>query len=121
MTDAEKKAMLEAITGESDDGTLSVYLTLAKNIILAKAYPYFDTYPIFPTKYDTLQVEIAAYLLNKRGAEGETSHNENGVSRSYENGDIPSRLICRITPVASAIYVEEGESDETTAAQSETD
>lgn len=115
----DKKAMLGTITGESDDGTLSVYLTLAENIILAKAYPYLNTYPVLPEKYDTLQVEIAAYLLNKRGAEGETVHNENGVSRSYENGDIPSRLICRITPVASSI--KEDEEDETAEAQSETD
>ena len=43
-------------------------------------------------KYQSLQVEIAAYLLDKRGATGEIAHSENGISRSYENGDICSRI-----------------------------
>lgn len=54
--------------------------------------------PTIPT-----QVEIAAYMLNKRGAEGETAHSENGVSRSYEDGDIPATLLRRITPMAGVL------------------
>lgn len=56
-----------------------------------------------PPRYDFNQVEIAAYLVNKRGAEGETAHSENGISRSYEDGDVPPTLLREIVPFASVI------------------
>jgi len=45
-----------------------------------------------------LQLEIATYLLNKRGAEGQTAHSENGISRSYESADVPSSMLNQIVP-----------------------
>ena len=45
------------------------------------------------------QVEIAVYLMNKRGAEGESAHSENGVSRTYENGDVPASMLRGIVPM----------------------
>ena len=103
MSDSDMKAMLTSITGETDDGVLSTYLILAGNIVRQKAFPYGDGTEEVPSKYQTIQVEIAAYLLNKRGAEGEISHNENGLTRTYENGDIPSTLLQRITPLAGVL------------------
>lgn len=43
------------------------------------------------------------YLLNKRGAEGQTAHSENGISRSYEDGDVPPTLLRDIVPFASVM------------------
>lgn len=102
MTDEEKLTMLKSMTEETDDDVLSTYLTLAKGVVLSRAYPYTEEDTV-PTKYDTVHVEIAAYMLNKRGAEGETAHSENGVSRSYEDGDIPPTLLRRILPMAGVI------------------
>lgn len=99
MSDTEKLEMLAAMTGETETLVLPVYLDIAKDIVLAKAYPY-GVYPeVFPEKYDVIQIRIAEFLYNKRGAEGETSHAENGVSRQYENGDIPITLTRQITPM----------------------
>jgi len=103
MTDAEKLTMLTSMTGETENDVLSTFLTLAKNVVLAKAYPYGDGAEEMPLKYDTVQVEIAAYMLNKRGAEGETVHSENGVTRHYEDGDIPPTLLRRITPMVGVM------------------
>lgn len=103
MTESEKKTMIRAITGESDDDVLSTYLTLSGSKILRKAYPFDDTVTEIPPKYDSLHVEIAVYLLNKRGAEGQTSHSENGISRSYEDGDIPYSLMSQITPYCGVV------------------
>ena len=102
MTDEEKLTMLKNMTEETDNDVLSTYLTLAKGVVLSRAYPYTEEDP-GPAKYDTVHVEIAAYMLNKRGAEGETTHSENGVSRSYEDGDIPPTLLRRILPTAGVI------------------
>lgn len=99
MTDAEKLTMLKAMVGGSDtDEVLSTYLTLAGRKIITKAYPYKDDVTEVPTKYDFLQVEIAAYMLNKRGAEGQTSHTENGITRQYESADVPASMLKTITP-----------------------
>lgn len=100
MREDDKLTMLESMTGETDQDVLLTYLTLAKGVVISKAYPYGTGQEEIPAPYHTVQVEIAAYMINKRGAEGETSHSENGVSRQYENGDIPASLLRRITPKA---------------------
>ena len=109
MTDAEKLTMLKALVGENDtaqDTALSVYLSLAQSKILNRAYPYDKTKTVVPAQYEVLQCEIAAYLWNKRGAEGQTSHSENGISRSYENGDVPESMLSAITPYCG-VFVSE--------------
>ncbi|MCQ5308973.1 MULTISPECIES: phage head-tail connector protein [Clostridia] len=103
MTDTEKLTMLKAMTGEKDESVLSTYLSIAGNKVLKRAYPFNSTVTVVPDRYAYNQVEIAAYLVNKRGAEGETAHSENGISRSYEDGDVPPTLLREIVPCASLI------------------
>ena len=103
MTDTEKLTMLKAMTGEKDESVLSTYLSIAGNKVLKRAYPFDNTVTVVPDRYAYNQVEIAADLVNKRGAEGETAHSENGISRSYEDGDVPPTLLREIVPCASLI------------------
>ena len=103
MTDTEKLTMLKAMTGEKDESVLSTYLSIAGNKVLKRAYPFDSTVTVVPDRYAYNQVEIAAYLVNKRGAEGETAHSENGISRSYEDGDVSPTLLREIVPCASLI------------------
>jgi len=102
MTTNDKLKMLERMTDEPDKDVLSTYLSLAEGIVLNRLYPYGGGH-VLPKRYDTVHVEIAAYMLNKRGAEGEVSHSENGVSRTYEDGDIPPTLLRRIIPLAEVL------------------
>ena len=104
MTQAEKLQLLKALVGESDtEEVLLTYLNIAGHKILNRAYPYGTEETEVPTRYDFLQCEIAAYLLNKRGAEGQTSHSENGISRSYESADVPESMLGAVTPMAGVI------------------
>ena len=105
MTESEKLTALKAMVGSSDtDEVLFAYLNIAGSKILAKAYPYNDDDIVeVPKKYHTLQFEIAAYLLNKRGAEGQKTHSENGISRTYENADIPESMLRVVTPFCGVI------------------
>lgn len=104
MTDEEKLTMLRAMVDGSDtDEVLFTYLKLAGRKIIARAYPYDPTITEVPAQYDTLQCEIAAYMLNKRGAEGQTSHSENGITRAYENADVPSSMLKAVTPHVGVI------------------
>lgn len=99
MTEEEKLIVLRMMVGSSDsDEVLSTYLKLAGRKIISRVYPYDLSVTDVPAQYDTLQCEIAAYMLNKRGAEGQTSHSENGITRSYENADVPSSMLKTVTP-----------------------
>jgi hypothetical protein len=104
MSHEEKLQLLKAMVGESDtDEVLLAYLNIAGRKIINRAYPYDHEVTEVPTRYDFLQCEIAAYLLNKRGAEGQTSHSENGISRSYESADVPESLLGAITPMVGVL------------------
>ena len=104
MTEEVMKLLLSSMTEETDDAVLSAYLQLARLIILNRLYPYqdaLDNGAEVPSRYYDLQIRIAAYHLNKRGAEQETMHVENGITRMYESADTPSSLLGEITPFAS--------------------
>lgn len=97
----QRVAMLRGIVGDDDTrATLEAYLQIAGQAILNKAYPYerADNPTDVPVKYQVLQVEIAAFMLNKRGAEGETQHIENGVHRNYHNAYIPDDMLRPVVP-----------------------
>lgn len=103
MLEIEKKEMVKAMTEETNDSTVSAYLGIAGNKICRKAFPFDPTVTEVPEQYSLLQVEIAVYLLNKRGAEFETSHSENGINRTYEGADVPSSIMRSITPFCSTL------------------
>ena len=105
MTDEEKKQLVSIMTDETSDSVVSAYLNFAEQVVYEKAYP-FGNYPeTFPSQYDGVQVEIAVYMINKRGAEGEIVHLENGVSRHWEDAGIAPSLLRRITPCAVPLGV----------------
>lgn len=103
MSEAEKLNKIKIMSGETDEDILRVFLDVAGKKIIAKAYPYSSEVTEVPTKYELLQCEIAVYLLNKRGAEGQTSHSENGISRQYENGDVPESMLKSVIPFCGVI------------------
>ena len=101
MTDATMLELVKGLSGETSDATASAFLEMAKQAILNKAFPFVPETELpaaVPNRYQNLQVEIAVYLLNKRGAEGETLHNENGINRSYESGSIPKSMLKQVVP-----------------------
>ena len=104
MTQAEKLTLLKAMVGESDpDEVLLAYLDIAGGKIINRAYPFGTDEPTVPVRYDFLHCEIAAYLLNKRGAEGQTVHSENGISRSYESAGVPESMLGAVTPMVGVL------------------
>lgn len=96
----ELRRMLEPAT--EDDAVLLSYLGQAREMIVTRMYPYASEeeleYATVPKRFEYKQVRIALYLLNKRGAEGETSHSENGISRRYRNGDLPDEMLADVLP-----------------------
>ena len=104
MTQTEKLQLLKAMVGESDtEEVLLAYLNIAGSKIMNRAYPYGTDVPEVPARYDFLHCEIAAYLLNRRGSEGQVSHGENGISRQYESADVPESMLSAITPTVGVL------------------
>lgn len=107
MLDSEKieffKKMISPDTIEDD--VVSTLLTTSQNVILNRMYPFGIPESIVnvPAQYETLQVEIAIELWNHRGAEGQTSHSENGISRGWESASVSSALLKRITPMVGSV------------------
>jgi hypothetical protein len=101
MTDDEKLARLRQMLDPADttsDEIANAYLDMAEKAVINLAFPFGDGSEVMPEKYENVQIEIALYMLNKRGAEGETTHTEGGTTRTYESADIPVALRARITP-----------------------
>ena len=115
VTYKQKLDVLRTLCGQSrdvlDDDVLEEYLEQAGEIILQKCYQStFDvTGLLVPRRYSRLQCDIANELIQKRGAEGESHHNEDGVNRSYENAGISRSLLRRIVPFAHVLGTSSGE------------
>ncbi len=108
MTEVEKLSMLRVMVGQPNEGdwsddVLISYLAIAGRKIINRAYPYDDTVVEVPRRYGYLQCDIANYLLNRRGSEGQVSHSENGISRSYESGDVPESMLKEVVPFCGVI------------------
>ena len=108
MATNEQIQMLRGIVDKKykkyDDDILIAYLDMAERKILNRTYPYKDFENLsMPKKYEGLQVEIAAYMINKRGAEGEIQHIENGTHRNYGSADVPDDMLSEIVPFCGVI------------------
>lgn len=105
MSESAMLAQLRIMLGDTDDedATLLSYIADAKDVLLNRLYPYMDDgeydAATVPSKYHRKQVEIAAYLINKRGAEGEIQHIENGIHRNYRNAGVPYEMLQDVYPM----------------------
>lgn len=104
MENVEKLEELRTMTDtDDDDSVLLSFLRQAENIILNRMYPYADSVSLngvsIPARYDYKQIQLAAYLLNKRGTEGQTRHIENGISRTYQGAYVPQDLLVDVLPM----------------------
>ena len=91
------------IPEEVNDVELEDILESAKAVILSRRFPFGEQPTEIEPKYNDLQIRIAVEMYNKRGVEGQTSHSENGVSRSYASANVSEDLLREITPKAGVI------------------
>lgn len=83
-----------------DDTIGNDLLDAAYDIIMQRRFPYEDWPDELEQRYWGLQIRIAVDLFNKSGAEGEMSHSENGVSRTYGAENVSTDLLAEIIPKA---------------------
>ena len=103
MTNMEKRAALAAsLAPDTDtDEVLDNVLADAEALVLNRMYPF--GYPggtTVPSRYERIQIQLAVELYSKRGAEGQASHSENGISRTWAE---KSALLSRVLPHVGSV------------------
>ena len=102
------KALFPAGEPVPSDSTLSFYLESAQEIVLNRAFPFGASSGTAKQnclkRYANVMIRIAFALIAKQGAEGETQHSENGVSRHYDSADVPKALLEQITPYCKMVF-----------------
>ena len=95
----------EPLDDTMSDGILSVFLELAGEKILTRMYPFLEDHDglSVPERYVGVKIKVAGYLLQKRGAEGEIQHIENGTHRNYGAADVPDGMLAEIVPYCRVI------------------
>lgn len=100
MTDNQILTTTQLLIGETNDlpesEDVKPYIQLATAKIRNRLYPFGNGDQNIPERYHMTVCELAARMYLRKGSEGEVSHNENGVNRSYANvddADILSRII----------------------------
>ena len=71
--------MIKLLVPGADEALEQLQLDLAEQALLVET-----NRDALPDALVTCQVELAVMAYNRMGAEGESSHSEGGVSRSYE-------------------------------------
>lgn len=94
---------LQKLTGSQDEPLLMELLQEAKEAILDARFPYGNWPDELEPRYRGLQVQIAEAMFDKIGGKYETSHTENGVTRTWGSEAIPKELLARITPICGIV------------------
>ena len=104
MTNEEKAIKVAELLKPEVVETASVlpFVELAGAVILNRLNPFKDGETV-PARYDYVQCMIAVDLWNKRGAEGQTSHSENGISRTWASSHVSPDLLRLIVPSVGSV------------------
>lgn len=106
MTNEEKIKRLAVLISPdtADTELLTLLVDQAEGIVLNKRYPFGVPAGVtVPSVYEHIQLQIAVELFSKMGAEGQTAHSENGISRTFEAADVSPSLLRRIIPICGSV------------------
>lgn len=103
MTGSEKLTALKAlISPDTDtDEVLQAILSAAEALVLNRMYPFgYPDGTSVPSRYEQIQLQLAVEMFTKRGAEGQSNHSENGISRSWPEKSV---LLHRVVPHCGSV------------------
>lgn len=107
MTENEKLVAKLAVLISPDTASSDLLLHLleqSKWIILNRRYPFgAPEGATLSAMHEQIQIRIAVELFSKMGAEGQTEHAENGITRKWEAGDVSPSLLRMIVPVCGSV------------------
>ena len=106
MTDAEKISKIKTLLDDGGemptDAKLLTYLSMAGNEILSWMYHLIGGVPTdvttVPIRYENTQIYAVVAGYTQAGAEGESNHSENGVTRDYRYSDMLDYIHNNVLP-----------------------
>lgn len=107
MTRDEMLKYVRNLSGEESDDIVLAFLSRAGDAILHKMYPFIEDLSEYevPGKYQSLQCDIASYLLDRRGTLGEIRNTEGVITREYGSSYIPDSMLKEVTPKGKVFEV----------------
>ena len=106
MTNEQKIEKLKVLISPdtASDLLLTSLLEQAEGIILNRRYPFGPPeWATLSAMHEQIQLRIAVELFSKMGAEGQTEHAENGITRKWEAADVSPSLLRTIIPVCGSV------------------
>ena len=106
MDDDQKLEKLKVLISPdtASDTLLSFLLEQSEGIILNRRYPFgAPEDATLSAMHEQIQLRIAVELFSKMGAEGQTEHAENGITRKWEAADVSPSLLRTIVPVCGSV------------------
>ncbi len=106
MTNEQKIEKIKVLISPdtADELLLHCLLEQAEGIILNRRYPFgVPEGASLSPMHEQIQLRIVVELFGKMGAEGQLSHSENGITRSWEAGDVSASLLRHIIPVCGSV------------------
>lgn len=109
MNDAQKLAYLKSMLGIADtsqDTLLANYLSMAAYEIVQFKYSLIGVPDgmVAPLGEDVMtQIFAVVAGYNRRGAEDQTSHNENQIYRTFRHEDMVAYIRARVIPYAKVV------------------
>ena len=87
----------------TEDDLLNLLIRKSEDKIRQRLYPYNPDKKEIPEQYNYRILDIAVYLYNRRGVEGQISHKEGDISRGYSTPDVPDEMVADIIPFVGVI------------------
>lgn len=109
MTSEQKLARLRALLGNDSshytDATLNEYLDFAEEEIINQVYAItgLPETPSMPSEYNGIQIFAVVNGLNTQGAESETTHGENGITRTFKYPDMVQYIRNNVFPYVKVV------------------
>lgn len=104
MTTPEKLLMVKelmGLTGDAYDARITAFLDTAEHEILAWRFSYASEKPeVLPEELDSVHVMAVVAGFSQSGAEGEMTHSENGISRTFKFPDMVAYIRANVVPMA---------------------
>lgn len=96
---------LEAADGAEPDADLVEDCVLTAEALYASLrYPYAANPPTDSgARYENWVYRAALEIYSKSGAEGQVSHSENGISRTWDSGMLSKALTMEILPLCGVV------------------
>ena len=107
MTLNEKLVLLSSLLANDpvvpSQELLTAYLQLAEQEILAWRYSYGTAPSELPSEFEVTQIYAVLAGLSYSGAEGETNHSENGITRTFRHDSMLTYIHANVRPICKVV------------------